>query len=194
MGTGVQTGVWLDMRTDLVRTGWGPLGSLGRRLGEAQTPTGPGTRCVGAKAETQREPVEQKTHRAEKGQHRGEGSWEPPRGRQRGAQKGKGLSPETGGELSGALGPQPEGGGRERRGVRETQAGGAGTGAGRCGTAHPCPALPAREGRRFRPAPSAPTPPAGGGRQVAAPAATAVSQAGAAAAGRSWLCGGRAGG
>ncbi|XP_065793169.1 interferon-induced transmembrane protein 10 [Muntiacus reevesi] len=39
-------------------------------------PTGPGTRCVGAKAERQREPVEQETH-----------------GQRRGSTEGKGLSP-----------------------------------------------------------------------------------------------------
>ena len=92
MGTGAQTGAWLDVSTDLVRTDSGHLGSVGRGLGEAQTPTRPGTRWVGARAETQREP---RWSRKLTGQRRGSTEGKGPGNRGWG---------ETGGSTEGGRG------------------------------------------------------------------------------------------
>lgn len=80
MGTGAQTGAWLDVSTDFVKTDWAE-GSVGRGLGEAQTPTWPGTR-------RRESPDGAGNSPGREGQHRGEGSWEPGRGETGGSTEG----------------------------------------------------------------------------------------------------------
>lgn len=124
MGTGAQT-AWLDVSTDLVRTGWGHLGSVGRGLGEVQTPTQPGARWVGARAGVQREPMEQELTR--RGSTEGKGPGNP--GRVLGTRAGR-----DGGSTGGGKGsPQRDrwDGSARGWGLRQREEAGSGVGSGR---------------------------------------------------------------